>query len=110
MLDNFHSRVGAESEAWPTCLGHHDIGGINENEQTSRAVLSSWTVCDQHILPVQGAPQGLMETPMFLPLASARPIHHQACGSEQCVPQLKLPQCKLQHRPLPCCQQSEVNA
>ena len=85
MLGDFNTRVGADSKAWPTYLDHHSIDSITENEQTSRAVLSSWTVCAQHILLVQGAPQGLMETHIVLPFISNTHSHHQACGPEQCL-------------------------
>ena len=33
ILGDFNTRVGAHHEAWPTCLGHHGMGKMNENEQ-----------------------------------------------------------------------------
>jgi len=33
LLGDFNARVGAEWQAWPTCLGHHGIGRLNENGQ-----------------------------------------------------------------------------
>ena len=33
MLGDSNSRLGADSKAWTSCLGHDDIGRINENRQ-----------------------------------------------------------------------------
>ena len=33
ILGDFNARVVAEHEAWPTCLGHHGMGKMNENGQ-----------------------------------------------------------------------------
>ena len=33
MLGDFNARVGADHEAWPTCLEHHGLGNMNENGQ-----------------------------------------------------------------------------
>ena len=33
LLGDFNARVGAEDQAWPSCLGPHGIGKLNENGQ-----------------------------------------------------------------------------
>ena len=33
LLGDFNARVGAENQAWPSCLGPHGTGWINENGQ-----------------------------------------------------------------------------
>ena len=31
LVDDFNARVAAEHNTWPTCLGHHGVGKINEH-------------------------------------------------------------------------------
>ena len=33
LLGDFNTRVGSDRDIWPTCLGHHGIGNMNENGQ-----------------------------------------------------------------------------
>ena len=33
LLGDFNARVGAEHNTWPTCIGHHGVEKINENEE-----------------------------------------------------------------------------
>ncbi|KAI8491009.1 hypothetical protein Bbelb_314280 [Branchiostoma belcheri] len=33
LLGDLNVRVGADHDAWTTCLGHHGTGRINDNEQ-----------------------------------------------------------------------------
>ena len=39
LLSDFNARVNTEHNTWPTCIGHHGVGKINENGKTSRAML-----------------------------------------------------------------------
>ena len=43
ILGDFNARVGADHEAWPTCLGHHGMGKMNEMD---RDFLSSAAITD----------------------------------------------------------------
>ena len=33
LLGDFNARVGADFDTWPSCLGHHGVGRMNENGQ-----------------------------------------------------------------------------
>ena len=39
LLGDFNARVGTEHSTWPTCIDDHCVGKINENGETSRAML-----------------------------------------------------------------------
>ena len=46
ILGDFNARVGADHEAWPTCLGHHGMGKMNENGQRLLEL------CCHHVLSI----------------------------------------------------------
>ena len=49
ILGDFNARVGDDHESWPTCLGHHGIGRMNDNGQR---VLE---LCTQHRLCISNS-------------------------------------------------------
>ena len=78
LLGDFNARVGADREAWPSCLGAYGRGKMNDNGQRLlEPVLLPWPVCHQHFLPMQGNPPGLLKTPTLSPLAPTGPSPNQ---------------------------------
>ncbi len=45
ILGDFNARVGADHEAWPSCLGTHGRGKINENGQRLLEICCSHSLC-----------------------------------------------------------------
>ena len=45
LLGDFNARVGAEYSIWPTCLGHHGVGKMNENGQRLLELCCSQNLC-----------------------------------------------------------------
>ena len=47
ILGDFNSKVGADHNSWPTCLGCFGIGKMNENGQ---CLEFCWYLCQRHVL------------------------------------------------------------
>ena len=45
LLGDFHARVGADHDSWPSCLGHFGVGKINENGQRLLELCSYHGLC-----------------------------------------------------------------
>lgn len=45
LLGDFNARVGADHDAWPSCLGHFGVGKINENGQRLLELCSYHGLC-----------------------------------------------------------------
>ncbi|PIK43974.1 complement component 3-2 [Apostichopus japonicus] len=45
LLGDFNARVGAEHDSWPTCVGHHGVGKINENGQRLLELCCNRNLC-----------------------------------------------------------------
>ena len=45
ILGDFNARVGQENHLWPSCLGHHGIGKMNENGQRLLELCSNNGLC-----------------------------------------------------------------
>ena len=52
LLGDFNARVGAEHNTWPTCIGHHGVGKINENGERLLELCCNDNLCvRKYILP-----------------------------------------------------------
>lgn len=94
-LGDFNTRVGADHEAWPSCLGSHGRGKVNENSQQLLEMCCSHHLCMTN--PFSKARRSTRfhgDTPTFPPLAPTRPCHHQACRPGQRPPHPQLPYCR----------------
>ena len=45
ILSDLNARVGADHDSWPTCLGHHRIGRMNDNGQHLIGFYSFSSLC-----------------------------------------------------------------
>ncbi|XP_068697005.1 craniofacial development protein 2-like [Montipora foliosa] len=46
LLGDFNARVGADRESWPSVLGHHGIGKMNDNDQTLLELCCYHNLCE----------------------------------------------------------------
>ena len=45
LLGNFNARVGFDDSAWPSCLGKHGVGKVNENGQRLLELCAQFQLC-----------------------------------------------------------------
>ena len=66
IMGNFNATVVAGCEAWPSAIGHHGIGKMNENGQRLFMLRSR---SNKHILQTQGPAQSSLVPPEIQTLA-----------------------------------------
>ena len=79
-----------------------------ERSEASWTLLLPQALHDEHLLPEQGMPQGLLETSKVKTLASAGHDHHQAWFPKQHLQHKVLSKCWLRHRSLLDCHKGET--
>lgn len=105
LLGDINARVGADNESWPTCLGFHGRVKINENSQRLLEMCCLHGLCvTSTFFKSKEIHQVSWRHPRSHHWHQIRLRHHQACRTCQCPPHPQLPQCRLQHGPLPCAQ------
>ena len=97
LLYDFNACVGSDHQSWPSCIGHHGVGKLNNNGQAAGVVYISQPLRHQHLLPVQAPPQSVLETPKVSLLAPTGPFSPKTLSPEHRPGNKKLPQCRLPH-------------
>lgn len=110
LLGDFNTRVGADHDSWPSCLGRFGVGKMNENGQRLLEVYTYHQLCiSNSFFQIRSQHKITWRHPCSkqwhqLDLILIRhACSHQACSAHPCLPQRSLG-----HRPLPGMLQDQV--